>query len=267
MLKLRILTAAILLPAVVALVWFAPTWVLGLAAGVVALFAAWEWSAFTAVRTWGLQVGFTLLLALLLIGFWAMRHDTFVLWITSWVALGWWLFALFWIICWRKEFPGPIKLLCGLLTLLPAWFATITLHASVDGRSKLLFLLVLIWAADIAAYFAGRAFGRHKLAAAVSPGKTWEGVAGGTLALLGVALAGVFWALPIGGYFLILICVLTGWLSIVGDLSESLFKREAGLKDSGRLFPGHGGVLDRIDSLTAAVPVFWLGLTILERLK
>ncbi|MGH8336331.1 MAG: phosphatidate cytidylyltransferase, partial [Gammaproteobacteria bacterium] len=104
-------------------------------------------------------------------------------------------------------------------------------------------------------------------APAVSPGKTWEGVAGGTLAMLVVALLGVWWVLPTAGYFLILICVLTGWLSIMGDLSESLFKRQAGLKDSGRLFPGHGGVLDRIDSLTVAVPIFCIGLSLLEILQ
>ena len=267
MLKLRILTAAILLPAVVALVWLAPTWLLALAAGAVALVATWEWSSLAAARALWMQAGFTLLVALLLIWFWTERYNQLVLWTTAWVALAWWLFAIFWLGAWRREFLPPLKLLCGLLTLVPAWLATIALHESAEGRRKLLFLLVLIWAADIAAYFAGRTFGRHKLAPAVSPGKTWEGAAGGTLALLAVALVGVFWALPIGGYFLILICVLTGWLSIVGDLSESLFKREAGVKDSGRLFPGHGGVLDRIDSLTAAVPAFWLGLAILERLQ
>jgi phosphatidate cytidylyltransferase len=266
MLKLRILTAVILLPAVVALVWLAPTWAVALVAGLVALVAGWEWAALAAPRTLWVQITFVLLVALLLVWFWLQRHSPIIVWATSCVAVGWWLFAVFWLVAWRREFSQPVKWLCGLLTLVPAWLATIVLHAGSDGRGKLLFLLVLIWAADIAAYFAGRAFGRHKLAPTVSPGKTWEGVAGGTLALLAVALVGVFWALPVGGY-LILICVLTGWLSIVGDLSESMFKREAGVKDSGRLFPGHGGVLDRIDSLTAAVPAFWLGLAILERLK
>lgn len=266
-LKLRILTAAILVPAVVLLVWLAPTWALALVAGVVALVAAWEWAALAAASVFWMRLGFTLLVALLLVWFWTRRSDELILWATAWVALGWWLFALFWICCWRRDFPIAIKLLCGLLTLLPAWLAAIALHASSGGWRKLLFLLVLIWAADIAAYFAGRAFGRHKLAPAVSPGKTWEGAVGATLALLVVALVGVFWALPTSNYLLILICVLAGWLSIVGDLSESLFKREAGVKDSGRLFPGHGGVLDRIDSLTAAVPVFWLGLAILGWLR
>ena len=267
MLKLRILTAVIFVPAVVALVWWAPTWALGLAAGVVALVGAWEWASLSGLRALWAHAGFTLLLAALLVLLWTLHQNSLVLWITAVAALGWWLFALFWICCWRREFPVLIKLGCGLLTLAPSWLATVALHASLDGRAKLLFLLVLIWAADIAAYAAGRGFGRHKLAPAVSPGKTWEGVGGGTLALLAVALLGVVWALPASGYALILICVFTGWLSIVGDLSESLFKREAGRKDSGRLFPGHGGVLDRIDSLTAAVPVFWLGLVILERMR
>lgn len=267
MLKLRLVTAAILLPAVVALVWLAPTWALALAAGVVALIAAWEWAALAAVHGMWLKAGYALLVALLLAWFWTRRGDALVLWTTAWVALGWWLFVAFWLIVRKRDFFLPAKLFCGLLTLIPAWLTMVALHASVGGRRKLLFLLVLIWAADIAAYFAGRAFGRYKLAPVVSPGKTWEGATGGTLALLAVALAGVLWALPASGWFLVLICVLTGWLSIVGDLSESMFKRAAGAKDSGRLFPGHGGVLDRIDSLTAAVPAFWLGLAILERFR
>ncbi|MGH8320878.1 MAG: phosphatidate cytidylyltransferase [Gammaproteobacteria bacterium] len=267
MLKQRIITALVLLPLAVLLVLLAPTWTLALVAGVVVLAATWEWSSLSGETAELLKISRIILVAVLLYLLWLARRDMLILWVMALVALVWWLFATFWVSRWRREFPRPVKLFCGLLTLVPAWLATVALHESPRGPVKLLFLLVLIWAADIAAYFAGRAFGRHKLAPAVSPGKTWEGVAGGTIATLVVALLGVWWVLPSAGYFLILICVLTGWLSIVGDLSESLFKRQAGIKDSGTLFPGHGGVLDRIDSLTVAMPVFWIGLSLLEKLQ
>lgn len=264
MLKLRILTALILLPVVVALVLLAPTWVLALVMAIVVLAATWEWMPLSGFVSPAVKITAVIWMTILMVLFWLLRQDTRVTLVVMLVALAWWLFALLWVICWRLNFQRPIKLVCGFLTLIPAWVAAVSLHAGAQGPRRLLFVLVLIWAADIGAYFAGRAFGRHKLAPLVSPGKTWEGMAGGTLGLLVIALLGVWWVLPSSGYALILICLLTGWLSIVGDLSESLFKRQAGVKDSGSLFPGHGGVLDRIDSLTAAVPVFWLGLSALE---
>jgi phosphatidate cytidylyltransferase len=131
-----------------------------------------------------------------------------------------------------------------------------------DGRRLLFLLVLLIAAADIGAYFGGRRFGRHKLAPRVSPGKTWEGLAAGLLAALLVAAAMArlldFPALP-----WLAVCLVVVLLSVVGDLLESMFKRRAGLKDSSALLPGHGGVLDRIDSLTAAGPAFLLGLLLL----
>lgn len=264
MLKLRILTALILLPLIVVVVLFAPTWVVALVTGAVLLLAVWEWLFLSRITALTAKAGCELLAAILLLLLWCAHAEREIVWGVMLAALAWWLFALVWIVRWRTEFPRGLKLLCGLLTLLPAWLAVVVLHASAQGSRKLLLVLVLIWAADTGAYFAGRAFGRHKLAPRVSPGKTWEGVAGGTAGLLVVAWLGVQWALPQPGYWLFLICVITGWWSIVGDLSESLFKRQAGVKDSGRLFPGHGGVLDRIDSLTVALPVFWLGLAMLE---
>ncbi|MGH8279108.1 MAG: phosphatidate cytidylyltransferase [Gammaproteobacteria bacterium] len=262
MLKLRLLTALILLPLIVALVLRAPTWGLALATGAVVVAGAWEWAHLSALGRFPAGPAFVLLVAILLVILWFTRADPRVVWTVMLLALAWWLFAIVWVSAWRHEFPRALKLICGLLILLPAWLATIDLHASVQGPRKLLFLLVLIWAADSAAYFAGRAFGQHKLAPAVSPGKTWEGVVGGTVGLLVVAWLGAQWFLPLQGYWLFLICLVTGWWSIVGDLAESLFKRQAGVKDSGGLFPGHGGVLDRIDSLTVAVPIFWLGLAL-----
>lgn len=267
MLKQRIITALFLLPLVVLLVLLAPTWFVALVAGLVALAGSWEWAILSGADAVLFKLAYTILVAVLLCVFWLLRQNMLILWLTAAVALAWWLFAIVWIFWWRQRLHDGIKLFCGLLTLLPAWTALVSLHASQHGAVMLLFLLVLIWAADIGAYFAGRLFGRHKLAPEVSPGKTWEGVAGGTVALVLVALLGTWLVLPVSEYLFILICLLTGWLSIVGDLSESLFKRQAGVKDSGWLFPGHGGVLDRADSLTAALPAFWLGLMLQEWLR
>ena len=126
----------------------------------------------------------------------------------------------------------------------------------------MLFALLLVWMADIGAYFCGRRFGRRRLAPAVSPGKTWEGALGGLAASGIVAGAGGAWfRLPVAQF--LVLCLAAVAFSIIGDLTESLLKRFAGMKDSGTLFPGHGGVMDRIDSVTGAAPVLLLGLTFL----
>ena len=144
-----------------------------------------------------------------------------------------------------------------------AFIAMTGLHqASRFGYVFILILLAIIWIADSAAYFSGKAFGKHKLAMHVSPGKTWEGVMGATLAVLVTAfvIARYMDYTPENTLAFMLIALTTMIISIVGDLLESLFKRRAGVKDSSHLLPGHGGILDRIDSLVAAAPVFLLGL-------
>jgi phosphatidate cytidylyltransferase len=151
-----------------------------------------------------------------------------------------------------------------LFALVPVWLALVRLHE--QGPQLMLFLLLLVVAADIGAYFAGRALGKHKLAPRVSPGKTWEGVGGGLVAAAMMAAFGVWWfdmdAVPF-----MALCIVVAIASVVGDLTESMFKRHAGLKDSGNLLPGHGGVLDRVDSVTAAAPVFLIGLERLGLLR
>jgi phosphatidate cytidylyltransferase len=162
-----------------------------------------------------------------------------------------------------------LRALAGDLILVPAWGALVALHGQEPhGPAWVLFLAALVWLADIGAFFAGRRWGRRKLAVRVSPGKSWEGVAGGVLAALaGAAVAVVLAGEPLHQVpILFVLVVVTVAASVLGDLTESLFKREAGLKDSGGLLPGHGGVLDRIDSLLAAAPVFVLGLVWLGRL-
>jgi phosphatidate cytidylyltransferase len=150
--------------------------------------------------------------------------------------------------------------LAGPLVLAPTWLALSSLHRVADhGPMLVLFLLVLVFAADVGAYFGGRAFGRLKLAPRVSPGKTWEGVIGGFAAAGVIATVGARWfALPVPAF--LALCAAVVSLSIVGDLTESMFKRHVGLKDSSKLLPGHGGILDRIDSISAAAPVFALGM-------
>ena len=183
----------------------------------------------------------------------------------------WWLLALLWLS--RFDFAAAprrrnrwLKVFAGTLAVIPAWCALALLHAIPEfGPRWTLFAVALVWAADTGAYFAGRRFGRKKLAPRISPAKTWAGVWGGIGAslLLAAAVApllGVAWtALP----RLLLLVLLAAVASIVGDLFESLIKRHSGAKDSSALIPGHGGVLDRMDSLLAALPVFAVGKVVL----
>ena len=180
---------------------------------------------------------------------------------------GYWVFILLLISFYQASWLGNYLLesflhYSGYFVIVLGWLAMLALHE--QQPSLLLFLFVLIWVADIAAYFAGKKFGRSKLAEELSPGKTREGVLGAIVGAVLFSLLGVYlwqeqlaWMLAI--YF-VLLCVLSVLISVVGDLFESLLKRNAGVKDSGFLIPGHGGVLDRIDSLLAASPGFVLGL-------
>jgi phosphatidate cytidylyltransferase len=138
----------------------------------------------------------------------------------------------------------------GFAVLVPAGLAMATL-----GPLQVLLVLVLVWIADTVAYFVGRAWGRRKLAPAISPAKTWEGAAGGLFGALAYAIIGGFWIQGIAWAPFLAAAALLGMVSIVGDLFESAAKRQAGVKDSGSLLPGHGGILDRIDSATAALPL------------
>ena len=165
----------------------------------------------------------------------------------------------------NRAYPSWLLALIGLFALVPAWLALSILHGMVDsGPWQVMFLLVLVWSADSGAYVAGRKFGAHKLALRISPGKTWEGVLGGMLfAVVPAVLAGLYWYEGTGPLAVFLVvCLFTVAFSIVGDLLESLLKRQAHVKDSGRLLPGHGGILDRIDSLTAAAPVYVAGMVV-----
>ena len=193
------------------------------------------------------------------------------------LALVWWGLALGLIIRWQRgaalRHGSWSRGLAGLLTLAPAWVCLTALHREpsvfgAPGPWAVLALLLMVWSADTGAWFAGRRWGRRKLACRVSPGKTWEGLWGGMAAGLAAGAACSLWLPPLTlGQFALFMAACAAVLaaSVVGDLGESLAKRQAGLKDSGSLFPGHGGALDRIDSLTAAAPLFFLCALLLEQ--
>jgi phosphatidate cytidylyltransferase len=167
------------------------------------------------------------------------------------VSAAWWvLVAPAWM--WRGVRPGQRAWLgaAGFAVLVPAALAMLALRPL-----EVLLVLALVWIADTAAYFVGRRWGRRKLAPAISPGKTWEGAAGGLFGALAYAIIGGFWIQGIAWPPFLAVAALLAMVSIVGDLFESAAKRQAGVKDSGSLLPGHGGVLDRIDSATAALPL------------
>ncbi|MFT3905502.1 MAG: phosphatidate cytidylyltransferase [Steroidobacteraceae bacterium] len=259
MLRERLLTALVMAVCLIAAVLYAPARLTAAVLGLIVLAGGWEWSAFLRAPI-ALRAAYVALVALAaLLGLKLLVDTRNFLLLMSLAALGWCL-ALLWILLAPSRAPRWAAGLAGVLALVPTWLALVRIDAHWPrGAQWTLFVLLLAFAADTGAFFAGRRFGRHRLAPRVSPAKTWEGVAGGLSLAALAALAGAHWFalpwLPFLG-----LCLLAGVFSIVGDLTESLLKRNSGLKDSGRLFPGHGGVLDRIDSVTAATPVMWLGL-------
>ena len=173
------------------------------------------------------------------------------------VAMVWWVLALIWTFFFPTPIPAVVRWAVGFLVLIPLYLALITLYAA--DPMILLFALLIVWVADSGAFFAGKTLGRVKLAPKISPGKTWEGVIGG---LAAVVLLTLLWSVWVDTNLAVFVpfCMAVACVSIVGDLTVSMFKRTVGLKDSGGLFPGHGGILDRIDSVAAAAPLFALGI-------
>lgn len=249
----RVSTAAILLAATLAALFFAPPLLWLLLVAVVVGVAAHEWarlSAFPEPVSRIYAAGMTVMA--IVVGLMPDR-EIIVLALFALSALFWVFAAPLWLANrWRGE-ALFLRAMIGTLVILPTWAALVVLRE----RSPWLLLgvLALVWIADIAAYYVGRKFGQHKLAPAISPGKSWEGVAGAGLALLlyALAISAAIHGLRIPGALLLAAALL--YFSILGDLFESWMKRLAGIKDSGTLLPGHGGVLDRIDALTAALPV------------
>lgn len=261
MLKQRIITALILAPIAIAGVFLLPPFEFSLFVGFVLAIAAWEWANLAGLTGMD-RYFYSAAIILLLVG---------STWVPSIVllALGglWWCAALVLVLRYpamqQLWSPQWMRVLLGGLMLVPAFAGLRELKMMSDSTLLILLLFLLIWGADIGAYFAGRAFGRRKLAPAVSPGKSWAGFYGGLVAAMAIAalvvvtMGGVELASGRGAVFL-LGCAVVVMISVVGDLAESMFKRHRGIKDSSNLLPGHGGVLDRIDSLLSAGPAFCL---------
>jgi len=271
-LKHRILTALALIPLVVWGIYALSSEHLAYVLAVFVAIGAWEWTRIIGIRQPVLRAVYVLIVAAMMFVLLDQRHETQILHTILFASAAWWLFALFLIVSYQGQ-QGmsasalPLNILVGLLLLIPTWLSLVVLHGRDGGAHWLLFMFVLIWVADSGAYFVGRKFGRNKLAPKVSPGKSREGVMGALLfATIYVLLGGMFW-LEISSDKMIefvLMCLVIVLVSVEGDLLESLYKRRAGVKDSGNILPGHGGVLDRIDSVTAAAPLFVLGIQLLE---
>ena len=262
-LRQRIVTALALAALVIGILFWMPPAAAVVAVAVVVLAGAWEWAGFAGFVTPPQRLGYTVGIGIGAWAAWRFTADPAGLAAFLRVTALWWLLASLWIVFAARRGGRFAASLAGFAVLVPATIGLGRL-ALVEPRGQLLllFLIVLIAAADVGAYFGGRAFGRHKLAPLVSPGKTWEGFVAGMLGAGAAAWAG---AQILGQPALpwLAVCLLVALVSVVGDLVESMFKRHAGLKDSGGLLPGHGGVLDRIDSFTAAAPIFLLGLQLI----
>lgn len=273
MLRQRVITALLLAPLAILLILLLPTSVFACLLAAAFLAATWEWTRLSGMKSRGARGVMLGIVLIVFVALWASRASTW-LWpalITTGVA--WWVLVCVWL----RHFafaaaPTPenrnLKLLAGAFVVFPAWVAGLSIHGSPSHGHVWAFLaILLVWAADTGAYFAGSYFGKgkRKLAPQISPGKTWTGVYGAfaTSALV-AAVAG--WLLDVRDLRLvglIVVTIVTVASSIVGDLLESLMKRHANVKDSGALFPGHGGLLDRLDSVFAALPVFALGKLLL----
>ncbi len=261
MLKARIISAVIALAALFVVLFAVPARVTEAAIAVVVLGGAWEWSALLGLKAAFKRASYVAIVGILLAAAYSLLGplgNEMLL-----VGAAWWVCAMFWVMAYPTPVPKPVGWLAGLLVLVPLFVALVTLFRL--GPEALLFALIVVWAADIGAFFAGKQFGKVKLAPSISPGKTWEGVMGGLVLVALLSVAGSQWlAQPL--LVLLPFCLAVACISIVGDLTVSIFKRTAGIKDSGKLFPGHGGLLDRVDSIAAATPVFALGVTWLELL-
>lgn len=268
----RVLTALVLIPMMAAAVLYLPTPALAVFLGLITMFAAYEFSDLGGIGRragrWTYAVGVVLLLAAL----WPLLPHYYLRWAIVVLAV-WWCGIAAYVMLRQPQVSELVGrnflLLLGAASWLAGcWAALLLLHRlQTSGPPLVMSLLVMIWVADSGAYFVGRRFGRRKLAPLVSPGKTVEGFVG---AMVGAMLCAVLIdrldlvpSASLGEW--LALCLLTTLVSVAGDLWESLLKRRRGVKDSGTLLPGHGGVLDRVDSLLAAAPVYTVGVTLLTR--
>lgn len=270
MLKQRVITAIILAGLFLAALFKLPAAGWSVVVALMVMQGAWEWSKLAKMRgaaVWlfmaAMLISYAALLWMYLHFMPQQKHQVQIL-IYALSAAFWLLYVPLWLkgIC-RTQSPSLLALV-GWLVLLPTAMAMLDLRAENPQPWWLLGVMAMVWVADISAYFAGRKFGRHKLAPGISPGKTWEGVAGAVLGVLAYVVLVMAGSGVTQHYSLILFAMVGVALSVVGDLFESAIKRQAGVKDSGTLLPGHGGLLDRIDALTSTLPLAALVLILMR---
>lgn len=265
MLKQRIITALILLPLVLGAIFYLDTAWFALVMALPVIVATWEWTNIIGVESPEKRMAYTLLvISGLWLEYW-LQLDAILM-----ISVVWWILAAVLV----KRYPNNTRVwsngraqgLIGLAIILPTWWSLVVLHRQDNGALWMLYAFLLVWGADTGAYFAGRQFGKHKLAPTVSPGKTIEGLLGGmattgVIAVLVATLTNVLTHVGVLAFLVVSLIAVIG--SVFGDLAESMFKRHRGIKDSGQVLPGHGGVLDRIDSITAAMPLFAFGMLLI----
>ena len=273
MLRQRIFTALIMAGLFIAAIAYLPRSLFAMLLALLVGFGAWEWSRMSG---WKQPVARAIYVLVILAAMGVIYHYCELglnpprerVQPLLGLACLWWSFALLWV----KGFPSsavfwrsmPMRSAMGMLILVPSWMSAVYLLSFRQGGILMIVMVLVTATADIGAYFAGKRFGQHKLAVSVSPSKTWEGFWGGlaACALLAVILWGLLpeHAEGIGLPAVVVVIAMTALASVIGDLTVSMVKRESGVKDSGSLLPGHGGILDRLDSLCGAAPIFALGL-------
>lgn len=263
MLRTRIITALIIAPIALACVFLLPPFEFSLFVAAVLIVGAWEWGNLGGLNS-ALRFVYALVIAVAIASASFVPPEYVLL-----LSIPWWLMALIFVTQYPKLdhvwSSQAIVLIIGFFVLVPGWVALKELKLFADSSYLICLLFFLIWGADIGAYFSGRAFGKHKLAINVSPGKTWEGLFGGLVTVVILTVAMIQWfgrpeLTSTDGFVMLVVCLVIGMISVLGDLTISMFKRKRDIKDSSNLLPGHGGFLDRIDSLLSAAPVFALYL-------
>lgn len=270
MFKLRLVSTVLLLPLAVAAILFLPNIYIAIISGLILAIAAWEWLQMSVLKD--SKIRFLLLLSLIVVAYSLLSVGLHPMWIL-YSALLWWLCAFIGVLyypegnsIWREWMLQPF---IGIVLFVPAWLSFNTLHAqSIFGPVWVLLGCALIWGADIGAYIFGKLWGKNKLLASVSPGKTWAGLYGGIATSCLIMVIFYFWYKPDFNIIqAIWLAMMTVTFAVIGDLFESMQKRIYGVKDSGKIIPGHGGIFDRIDSMLAAFPIYFLGLQILHNLR
>ncbi|MEY0764859.1 MULTISPECIES: phosphatidate cytidylyltransferase [Providencia] len=279
MLKYRLLTAIVLIPIVIAALFLLSPANFGVVVIAVCALGAWEWAQFVGWHSQAKRIGLAVVFAAILLAMQFSISDInqfstepMILY-GLWAGLIWWGIAIILVVTYPASAAWGnsviIRLLFGVLTIIPFYCGMMVLRTvgyqsdTFFGAWWLLYVMLLVWGADSGAYAFGRTIGRNKMAPKVSPGKTWEGLVGGLITAGVISwLFSAFAPIPVMPDYLLVTSIIVVVVSVFGDLTESMFKRQSGIKDSSHLIPGHGGILDRIDSLTAAIPVF-AGLNLL----